>query len=245
MMLLGIDLAWGERAWDGVCAIRVTRRRSVVTDLRLVQGDGELLDWVNAQAGNGPALTLVDAPLVCPNWTGRRPVDGLVSDAFRREHAGCHPANRTRCVRPVRIAERLIAAGFSLGWELDRRGRRIVEVYPHPALVRWFGLRRIVKYKRGPVAARRREFRRLQRLLRRLLAARFAELELDLATRRQLHSPWSKPVEDQLDALICALIGVHHVRHRGRRTQVFGDLATGFILVPAAGVPVALESSGA
>ncbi len=233
MMVLGIDLAWGDRAPDGVCAIRIAGRSSTVADLRLVKGDQALSEWVMTWAEGRDALVLIDAPIVCPNRTGRRPVDGLVSDAFRRQHAGCHPANRTRCARPVRIAERLIAEGFRLGWDVRSHPRCLVEVYPHPALVRWLGLQRVIKYKRGPVAVRRREFRRLQRLLRGLVGVCFPELKLDTASRRVLRAPWSKPVEDQLDAVICALIGLHHVHHRGRQTEVFGDLATGFILVPA------------
>jgi predicted RNase H-like nuclease len=53
-----------------------------------------------------------------------------------------------------------------------------MEVYPHPAMIRWFGLERILKYKRGTVAERRREFRRYQSLLHSCLQFRFPELHL-------------------------------------------------------------------
>ena len=33
-------------------------------------------------------------------------------------------------------------------------------------------------------------------------------------------------------AIVCALIGWWHIREGGRRTQVLGDLETGFLLVP-------------
>ena len=102
--------------------------------------------------------------------------------------------------------------------------------------IRLLGLERIVKYKRGPVAARRAEFARLQGLLRGCLRTRFApgEWEETPALATVLAAPWTKPAEDRLDALICALIGYHHWRHAGTRSEVLGDLETGFILLPAA-----------
>ena len=43
-------------------------------------------------------------------------------------------------------------------------GRWVAEVYPHPAMVRMFGLPRIIKYKKGSVAERRKEFSKIARL---------------------------------------------------------------------------------
>lgn len=235
MRILGVDLAWGERKPDGVCALEVTARGAQVLASGLTRGDEELLAWVTAQAGVGPALLAVDAPLVCPNPTGTRPVDRLTHVHFGRFHAGCHPANRTKCPRPPRVAGRLETRGFRLGWELpgaDSRLRLVLEVYPHPAMVRLFGLRERVPYKRGTVRQRRRAFRRLQRLCRACLARHFSRLRLDDGTDALLRARWCKTVEDQTDAFFCALIGYWHWLHRGARSEVLGDLATGFIVIP-------------
>ncbi len=128
------------------------------------------------------------------------------------------------------------ARGAAVGWQLPTAGRLLVEVFPHPATIRLFGLEQIVKYKRGPVAARRAEFARLQGLLRECLRTRFApgEWPETPALTAVLSAPWTKPAEDRLDALLCALVGYHHWRHDGRRSETLGDLETGFILVPAA-----------
>lgn len=192
----------------------------------LVHGDAALLDLIEARApARGAALIAIDAPIVCHNPTGARPVDRLTHRLFHREHAGCHPANRARCARPVRLLEELEARGWRAGWQLTRGARLVAEVYPHPAMVRLFGLARILKYKRGPVDARRLEFRRLQRLLEHCRRAHFAGLVLARATRSLLCSPWSKASEDRTDALFCALIGLWHWRHRGQQSEVLGDLA--------------------
>ena len=177
----------------------------------------------------------VDAPIVCPNRTGTRPVDRLTHRMFHREHAACHPANLIRCPRPPRVARLLQRKGFRVGWETLAGGRWVAEVYPHPAMVRMFGLPRIIKYKKGSVAERRKEFQRLQGLMRKLMKRKFPGLTLNQETRNLLREKWSKPVEDRTDALFCALIGMWHWMHRGKRSEVIGDRKTGFILLPEEG----------
>ena len=254
MLLIGLDLAWGEKNSDGLCFIRydVARRRARLLGYDYPQGDLSLVAAITGHLRpDEPAFAAIDAPIVCPNLTGTRPVDRLTHTLFPREHAACHPANLTKCPRPPRVLARLAAdLGFAPGWSLppieNRKSktetpapRIAAEVYPHPAMVRLFRLPRIIKYKKGPVAARRLEFRRLefrrlQGLLAALLAREFPFLLLDADTNALLATPWTKPVEDRTDALFCALIALWHVHHAGTRSEVLGDLATGFILLPAA-----------
>ena len=237
-----MDLAWGERNGDGLCLVHASRPSADTWCAETVEsahvfGDAGFFDWIETRLppAAGPAALLFDAPVVCPNETGSRPVDRLTTARFGRFHAGPHPANAARCVRPLRLARELAARGATVGWQLPSTGRLLVEVFPHPATIRLFGLERIVKYKRGPVAARRGEFARLQDLLREHLRTRFAPGEWveTPALAAVLSAPWTKPAEDRLDALLCALVGYHHWRHEGRRSEVLGDLETGFILVPA------------
>ena len=197
------------------------------------QGDRELLDAVLGKAKeHSSVFVTMDAPIVCPNRTGTRPVDRLTHRMFHREHAACHPANSTKCPRPPRVAGLLKSHGFRIGWGTAKGKKTVAEVYPHPAMVRMFGIPRIVKYKKGRVVGRRKEFRRLQGLLRRCLRRNFPKLQMDLETTALLRERWSKPVEDQTDALFCALIGLRHWMHQGRKSEVIGDKKTGFILLP-------------
>ena len=249
MLLIGLDLAWGEKNSDGLCFIRydVAQRRARLLGYDYPHGDLALVAAITGHLrADEPAFAAIDAPIVCPNLTGTRPVDRLTHTLFHREHAACHPANLTKCPRPPRVLARLAAdLGFAPGWGLppiknrkpkieNQSPRLAAEVYPHPAMVRLFRLPRIIKYKKGPVAARRLEFRRLQRLIAALLAAEFPFLALDADTPALLAAPWTKPVEDRTDALFCALLALWHVHHAGTRSEVIGDLATGFILLPAA-----------
>jgi predicted RNase H-like nuclease len=233
MLIIGIDLAWGEKKSDGVCFIHMQKKRARVLGFAYPRGDDELLECLQAKLNESRgALITIDGPIICPNKTGTRPVDRLTHRMFHREHAACHPANSTKCPRPPRVLRKLKKIGFTPGWKISPGMKTTAEVYPHPAMVRLFKLPRIVKYKKGGVANRRREFRRLQFLLRELLRSEFAFLRLNAETQALLREPWSKPVEDRTDALFCALIGLWHMRYKGKRSEVIGDLTTGFILLP-------------
>ena len=233
MRILGLDLAWGERNPDGVALLEVVGRAARLVDSQRVQGDDALLDWVARSApASEPALLLIDAPVVCPNASGSRPVDRESHRVFGRQHAGCHPSNQRLCARPLRLVEKFQGLGVRIGWEIPIEGRRMSEVYPHAALVRFFGLDRILKYKRGPVGLRRQEFQRLQSLIGGHLPSLFPSLERGPLLEELLALSWTKDAEDRLDAVICALIGLHHLSHRGERSEILGDPKTGFILVP-------------
>ena len=64
------------------------------------------------------------------------------------------------------------------------------------------------------------------------LRKKFPGITIDAETRSLLAQKWSKPVEDRTDALFCALIGLWHWMHKGRKSEVIGDWRTGFILLP-------------
>lgn len=241
--VVGVDLAWGERNRDGLCLLRTTGHSAEICLTALTAGDEALLGWLDQHVlRQSRALLAIDAPIVCPNATGARLVDRETHRLFGRFHAGCHPANSIKCPRPARVLARLGGQGYEAGWDMDRHVRLAAEVYPHPAMVRLFGLRRIIKYKRGSVAEKAAEFARLQRLLRSCLGWQFSEVVLAPEVSALLELPWSKPVEDRTDALFCALVGYHHLRHSGLETQVLGDLKSGFLLVPHAPDSLGRES---
>jgi predicted RNase H-like nuclease len=251
MRILGIDLAWGDRRSDGVALIEVGGNgQGTLAAADCSRGDDSLITWVREASGDGPCLVALDGPIVCPNRSGGRPVDRETHRLFGRAHAGCHPANLSRCPRPARICHRLKALGFSADYRLDvprqrceadRPLRRQIEVYPHPAAVTLFGLPRILKYKRGPVGARRRELARLQGLLSGTLTRLVPPLGMGPQAQTifavdpvSLVGAAHKAHEDALDAVICAVVGWLHWVHGGQQSQVLGDLATGFLVVPLA-----------
>ncbi|MEM7696862.1 MAG: DUF429 domain-containing protein [Verrucomicrobiota bacterium] len=237
--IFGIDLAWGEKNPDGIARLVFDSDRA---DARLVEaevslsfGDVSLLDHL-PEAGAGLCFLAIDAPLICPNETGSRPVDRECSAKFRSFEAGAHPANQKLCRRPLRIAGLLRERGFAITTQLGSSSRVAAEVYPHPATLRFFELNKTIKYKRGLVADRRREFARYQCLLRDWLDREIPGMTELSSIAECLSLPWSKPIEDQTDAILCAVIGWHHVRYRGRQSEVLGDDESGHMIIPAPSV---------
>jgi predicted RNase H-like nuclease len=142
----------------------------------------------------------------------------------------------------MRLVKQLGEAGFvhdlDLAQARHRRGRWLLEVYPHPAMVRLFGLTRIIQYKKGSVTKRRTALQELQRLVGTLRRAQprledTKELH-DFLTRdlESLRGQSLKQYEDSLDALFCAYLAYHCWCWGSERNEMIGDLDTGYIVVP-------------
>lgn len=240
MHYLGLDLAWGSRARTGVAVLDAAGRLVFSSSVR---SDDEIAALVQEYAP-GDLIAAIDAPLVVPNETGRRPCEAMVGALFSRYYAGAYPANRGNPAfnpqpRGAGLAQRL-------GWSMDPSvppgtGRRVaIEVYPHPAMVVLFELDSVIRYK----AKRGRDLEMLREAYALLLAhlervrgpllglaasPRWSELcdVVETATRKGD----LKRIEDQLDAILCAYVAWLWAQHPDRM-QVLGDYATGYIVVP-------------
>lgn len=242
MRVIGVDLAWAEHNRTGLCAIEDDR----VVDSAVAGDDDEVVGWIEKH-GAVACVVAFDAPLIVENDEGCRGCERVIASAWGRAHASCHVANRRRPWfadggRAWRLARRLeLAVDPAAG----PGARRIaIEVYPHTALVSLFGLPSILKYKAKrsrTVDDRRREF---HRFVGYLLTLRDATPSLDVTT-----SPgWVRLVamvedartgaqldviEDELDAYVCAYVGLYYARRGGtRECAVIGDGRTGYVITP-------------
>lgn len=228
--IIGIDLAWGNKRPDGYCVIEFRDGSAIYREHGLVRGDAALLELIQLNPKE-QTLLAIDAPLIIPNEEGSRPVDRETHQHFRKQHAAAHPANRKLCPRPVRTAELLQKNDFQLTWDLSH-SHLAMEVFPHPATVRWFKLNQIIKYKRGRVAEKKEAFSLLQTHLTTFINS-WKPFPLSSALKKLLSREWTKDIEDQTDALICALIGLWHQQYAGKKSQVLGDIEKGFIVIPS------------
>ncbi len=219
--MVGWDASWSWRNADGLAFL--DGRRLVAT--ARTRGDETLRRILEFE----PGYIAIDAPLVVPNETGGRPVDRLVARHFHRWKIACYPGNRARMAKVLAQVAELEAAGYRATSRPDRAGG-IGEVYPHLSIVRLFGLDERIPYKKGRVARKRVEFARLQGHLRAWLGRQGFEPAGDVAAL--LEQRWSKAVEDQVDAILCALTGWNHLEYDGRRSEVIGDEREGFIVCP-------------
>ena len=239
---IGVDLAWSGRNPSGLALLGLDQRgRLRLVETARLETDAEIVRWIEARRARTTVLA-IDAPLIAPNPGGTgRPCDGQLTSAFGRYHAGTYPANAPKCVRPVALRKKLAR----LGYDPDpvrvprRRGLWQIEVYPHPAQVVLFGLKRILKYKKGTPAERRRGLRQLATRIRRDLARKRPQLTANgelrqlLAPRGVLRGGALKDWEDRLDAVVCGYIAAYYWWWGEKRCRVFGDdWRRGYIVTP-------------
>lgn len=179
--------------------------------------------------GSMPEVVAVDMPLASVPISSRREADGAISREFGG--AGCS-THSPSAVRPGPIGERLhrdvTGAGYHLATDDNRRpGPTLIEVYPHPAILRLLGLEYRLPYKAGKAAKYwpgiGREERRVRLLetLRRLATglgreiAGLPDVLADVGPRTSL-----KSIEDMLDAAVCAWVGMCYLNGTA---EPFGD----------------------
>ena len=230
---IGVDLGWYGKP-SGLASIALEGSKLRLRNIARLEASSEIVKWIRSEAGDGSAVAAVDAPLVIRNQTGIRPAERELNRDFRRFDAGCHAANLGRpfAKNVITFSRLLEEAGFRHGATMRVRqaGRFQIEVHPHAATVNLFGLPRIVKYKRGVRETRARELRRL----RRLMLTRLPQMEPALLARlpRVPSVGNLKPVEDKIDAVLCAFIAAHWWWWTTRRNKLYGDEDTGYIVVP-------------
>lgn len=236
---IGVDLAGGERNRTGVAILDEAGR---LVESASVRTDTEIAAMVNRHHSD-TVVAAVDAPLIVPNETGRRPCETLVGQHFARFGAGAYPANRAN---PNFTAPRGARLAAALGWEMNpavapEAGRRVcIEVYPHPAMVSLFGLAYVIPYKIKPgrdVTALKDAY---ERLLDHIEGTCGAVLELDASPRwsslRQAAVTATRKseldaIEDEIDAIFCAYLAWLWT-HEPAKMIVLGDYATGYIVTP-------------
>ncbi|HEV2364435.1 MAG TPA: DUF429 domain-containing protein [Caulobacteraceae bacterium] len=253
--VLGIDAAWSDRNPSGVALAaagadgwRLLAVSASYDDFLGRGGDrprgrpapvAELLARARELAGEAVSLVAVDMPLSLDPIGGYRASDRALSQVFGSMKCATRPPS-ARSPGPVSDSLRADcqAAGYPLAVGPPVAARALIEVYPHPALVRLTSAAERLTYK---VAKQRSYWRmsfRQERVdeLNRVWAGIVEALDPELAgAAEQLTPPdddapkWAmKAFEDRLDAVVCAYAGVCALEGRA---EAYGD-ARSAIWVP-------------
>ena len=241
---MGFDSAWTSKNLGGLVAV-LERADGTLLEL----GPPEPASYAGAteriagwQRDHRPARTLVmlDQPTLVPNAAGQRPVERIVCSPVSARRSGMQPAFTGRAQMfgehaPVWPFLARFGVG-TLGLGVPLSG--VVESYPVLALIAWgwlvprtAGRLRLPKYN----PARRATFS-LQdwRWVCECAGGLLANYDLP-ATKRWLAEARSKEHvrkrdQDQLDAVLCLLIGLGYLR--GQHCLAVGQQATGWLLAP-------------
>ena len=263
--ILGMDAAWTEKEPSGVALLEGSPGdwRCVAVapnyDSFLTLAEGVPVDWsikswgavpdvdrlmAAAQKllkGNELTVVTVDMPLSTMPITGRREADSAISRVYGGRGAAVHSPSAER---PGTISDRLsdafAAAGFPLATGTTPAGTsdRLVEVYPHPALMTLTGANYRLCYKvsrsrkywpdSSPAERRANLLVQFQRILS-ALRDEVHDIQLELPGPNSVVSTSGlKRYEDSLDALVCAWVGAKYLEGD---TVPYGD-HTAAIWVP-------------
>ncbi len=241
-LVLGIDAAWTTGQPSGVALLDAAASGAMCLVAApsyaafLAQANGLGIDWQAVQTGGEAPLAellaaserlagravdviAVDMPVSRQLIAGRRGADQAVSREFGGRWCAAHTPNSRR---PGPVGERLSAACLSLGYPVASTAtapatpERLLEVYPHPALLALLQREKRVPYKVSRAARYWPEATPAQRRakilaeLRAIAAGLEGELgPLPVAIPSDADSPARllKTYEDTLDAVISAWVG--------------------------------------
>ena len=244
---LGLDLAWHDSGKTSALAVLGggADRVELLQVFEKLLSDDAIIGAI-AESASDNAVLAIDAPLVITNVDRQRPCDREIGRRFGHAHASAHSANLTLFPnsRGVRVAQRLRTDGWQhqVDPHVDRQrpGRRIIEVYPHPAHVVLFDRSRIIKYKKGRVAARRGGLNELRRSISDQLGIATPSLLGGSRLQRLLSTQLDglrgvelKQYEDTLDAVLSAFIAAHYWVWAGERNDMIGTMHDGYIVTPS------------
>ena len=187
-----------------------------------------LLEASKQMAGAEVSCVSVDMPLATTPITSRRAADTSISSRFGPKGCAVHSPSAQR---PGAIADQLRANFTALGYSLhtsgsDRATPALIECYPHVALLALLHRDYRVPYK----VSRSGQYWKAERLSRRERITRLLDQFRTIQAGLEVHisgipafipEPSEittlaslKPVEDMLDGLICAWIGIEHLEGR-------------------------------
>ena len=202
-----------------------------------------LLQASEQLTGTSVNCIAVDMPLATTPITGRRAADTAIASRFGTRGCAVHSPSSER---PGAIADQLRGDVADLGYRLHttttaRPFPALIEVYPHVALLALlnrdyrvpYKVSRSLQYWKAESLAPAERIERLRvefRAIKAGLEAHISGIPEVIPERSELKTLASlKPIEDMLDALICAWMGIEHLE--GRTTGMGDESAA--IWIPA------------
>ncbi|MBK8997342.1 MAG: DUF429 domain-containing protein [Myxococcales bacterium] len=245
MLVVGFDSAWtagksgaiaavGRLAHGGFAELGLPRSAN------FREAESMLLQWQSEQSPTA-TLVMLDQPTIVHNPSGQRPVESIVCSAVSVRRGGMQPANTGRTEMfgadaPVQhFLRRFGGAADPLRPPADTA---VYETYPVLSLIAFGWILpdatrptgRLPKYN----PERSKTFSQADwHFVCDKAAAEFAMRGLTILAawlRDQSSRKPRKADQDQLDACLCLLVGIHLAE--GHPCLVIGNMQTGYIIVP-------------
>jgi len=246
VIVVGFDSAWADnpKSPGAICAVEFDGER-----VRSFQPP-ELVNFARAaefierlRLVDRAIIVAIDQPTVVPNLTGMRPVDRLAASLVSWLGGGVQPASRSRTMffgdrAPLwRFLERINAILDPEAARTATSGVYAVEVFPALALASIDGA--FFGRLQGPRYNPQRKTFKLDHW-NAVVAAMGAEASrfgldglIDWLDGYVRESRPSKRHQDELDAVICLLVGLRWRLRPREESVMLGDVEQGHIIAPA------------
>ncbi|MBK3745472.1 DUF429 domain-containing protein [Paraburkholderia aspalathi] len=245
--IIGFDSAWTDKpkAPGAVCIIRSGSKGNLSYVEPRLASFAQALDIIGEERKLSKlCLVAIDQPTIVPNLKSSRPVDRVAGSLISWIGGGVQPANRSKIGMfdddaPIwRFKEALRAIEDPEATRHATSGLYLIEVFPALALA---GINdAFCDRLKGPRynPERRKTFQlthwhKVIETIRRFgTLAAIEQIEDWCDATHSLPLP-RKTDQDKLDAMICALIGLHWLKAPREQSVMIGDLVNGYMIAPA------------
>jgi predicted RNase H-like nuclease len=241
--IVGFDSAWCRGKAGAICAIGIDAGGNAKLEAPRVASFQDALAFIDNQRQLfRKCLVAIDQPTIVPNETRMRQVERVVASVISYAGGGVQPAFRRRLGlfdddAPIWEFKRTLGAIDEPECSRDARcGVFLIEVFPALALLafgpQFFGRNCAPKYNPANKLFRptcwTNVITTIDETARHYRIERFDEV---CGGFKAMERP-RKSHQDQIDAMICALVGFHWLTKSRDRSIIIGDLKTGYIVAP-------------
>jgi predicted RNase H-like nuclease len=245
--VVGFDSAWTDnpKAPGAICVIRLDSQGARLHMEPSLASFSEAAALIQAETLEvGKCIVALDQPTIVPNLSGSRPVDKVAGALISWVGGGVQPANRSKLgmfddAAPIwRFKNAIGAFEDPEKARSASKGLFMIEVFPALALVAIDDAycKRLGAPKYNP--ANRRMFQldhwhsvaETIRLFGSLNALEHLELWCSAVSANLTPT---KADQDKIDAMICALVGLHWLVAPREQSVMIGDLVSGYMIAPA------------
>lgn len=247
--VVGFDSAWTDKP-KAPGALSIIRHSQGIARLHLeptLTSFSEALAIIKAERAQvAKCVVALDQPTIVPNISGSRPVDKVAGSLISWIGGGVQPANRSNVGMfdddaPIwRFKDDLMANEDPEQARVTDEGLFLLEVFPALALASFEPefCRRLGAPKYNPAVRKRFQLTAWQSVIRVLirqgLSHTLQNFDSWCETMSREASP-RKSDQDKVDAMICALVGLHWLHAPRAQSMMIGDLESGYMIAPAPG----------
>lgn len=243
-IIFGFDSAWTDKNPGAICVLSFDDCGKVTFNPPRLVKFWEALSCIrHLRVLSGRTVVAIDQPTIVPNTSGMRPAERIAASVLSYTGGGVQPANKEKEAifgdkAPIwQFKEDLGAEDNPELARISDSGLFLIEVFPALALP---GLHaafvgRLCAPKYNP--QNRKKFRASDwEAVVKAMAAIVQNLELEecaewCKTLCTISKP-TKGKQDQLDSVICAIIGFIWLACKRSDSMMLGDLETGYIVTP-------------